>query len=178
MSVRIIYFVHGTTTDNERGLSTGWNPGELSELGMRQAKQLGALVADKTFDAFFCSDLKRAVDSAQLGFASKYTITLDKRLRESNYGDLNGTPEKHVHYNEHIETPFPNGESMHDVEKRMRAFLDDLKKNYAGRRVAILAHKAPQLALEVITNNKTWKQALSEDWRNTKSWQPGWKYQI
>ena len=29
MTVLIAYFVHGTTTDNEKGISTGWNPGEL-----------------------------------------------------------------------------------------------------------------------------------------------------
>ena len=31
MSVKIIYFVHGTTTDNIEHKSTGWLPGELSE---------------------------------------------------------------------------------------------------------------------------------------------------
>ncbi len=37
---------------------------------------------------FFCSDLKRAVDSAKLGFADKYKIIQDKRLRECDYGDF------------------------------------------------------------------------------------------
>jgi len=41
-----------------------------------------------------------------------------------------------------------------------------------------VAHQAPQLALEVILKNKTWERAIAEDWRNTKSWQPGWKYEI
>lgn len=27
MSVKITYFVHGTTTDNENGIATGWAPG-------------------------------------------------------------------------------------------------------------------------------------------------------
>ena len=43
MSVKITYFVHGTTTDNEQDLATGWAPGELSELGKEQAKDLGEL---------------------------------------------------------------------------------------------------------------------------------------
>jgi len=42
--------------------------------------------------------------------------------------------------------------------------------------VAIVAHKAPQLALDVLLKNKTWQQAFAEDWRKTKSWQPGWDY--
>ena len=38
MSVNITYFVHGTTTDNEKGLATGWEQGELSALGVDNLK--------------------------------------------------------------------------------------------------------------------------------------------
>ena len=40
MPVQITYFVHSTTTDNELDLATGWLPGELSQRGKEQAKQL------------------------------------------------------------------------------------------------------------------------------------------
>ena len=53
MAVKITYFVHGTTTDNEQDLATGWSPGELSELGIKQAKELGKLVSEKNFDVVF-----------------------------------------------------------------------------------------------------------------------------
>ena len=71
MAVKITYFIHGITTDNEKDLTTGWLPGELSELGIKQAKELGNLVSNKHFDVVFCSDLKRAVDSAKLAFGDK-----------------------------------------------------------------------------------------------------------
>jgi broad specificity phosphatase PhoE len=177
MPTKITYFVHGTTTDNTKGLCTGWLPGELSELGIKQARELGKLVNEK-FDVFFCSDLKRAVESAQIGFGDKYKIISDKRLRECNYGDLNGTAEENVDYKKYIDTPFPNGESLKDVEERIKDFLNFLEKSYNNKHIAVLAHKAPQLALEVILNNKTWEEAITEDWRNTKSWQPGWEYEI
>jgi len=177
MSIKITYFVHGTTTDNEKGLSTGWLPGELSKLGIKQAKELGKLVSKK-FDAFFSSDLKRAADSAQLGFGNKYKIIKDKRLRECNYGDFTGEAEKKVDYKKYIDTPFPNGESLKDVEERIKDFLNFLKKDYNNKHIATLAHKAPQLALEVLVRGKTWEEAIKEDWRNTKSWQPGWEYTI
>jgi len=51
-----------------------------------------------------------------------------------------------------------------------------LKNNYDGQSVAIVAHKAPQLALEVLLNGKTWEQAFADDWRKKKAWQPGWNY--
>jgi len=36
MSIKITYFVHGTTTDNEKEISSGWSDVELSELGIKQ----------------------------------------------------------------------------------------------------------------------------------------------
>ena len=178
MNVKITYFVHGTTTDNENKISTGWAQGELSELGITQAKELGKLVENEKFDLIFCSDLKRAVDSAELGFGDKYKIIQDKRLRECNYGDLNETPEHNVIYENHIDEPFPNGENLKDVKKRLADFLEFLKTNYNEKHIAIVAHKAPQLALEVLLNNKTWTEAIETDWRKTKAWQPGWGYNL
>ena len=40
MSVKITYFVHGTTYDNLEHKATGWLPGELSPKGIEQAKAL------------------------------------------------------------------------------------------------------------------------------------------
>lgn len=176
--IKITYFVHGTTIDNEKNLCTGWAGGELSTLGIEQAKELGEIVKKQKFDALFSSNLKRAVDSANLSFANQYEIIQDQRLRECNYGDFNQADEKNVNYKEHITLPFPNGESLKDVEKRIKEFLNFLKKNYNNKHIAIIAHKAPQLALEVLLNNKTWEEAIDEDWRHTKSWQPGWEYII
>lgn len=177
--VNITYFVHGTTTDNENGLATGWLPGELSESGKQQTSKLGEQVVDMTFDIVFCSDLKRAIESANLVFGDKYKIIQDDRLREANYGDWNGKP--HTFKDsmaDFVTTPFPNGESYTDTEIRMRDFCSYLKQNYDGKHIAIVAHQAPQLALDVILNGKTWQQAIDDDWRKTKSWQPGWHYQV
>lgn len=175
MVVNITYFVHGTTTDNENNISTGWNPGKLSELGIKQSQELGEIIKNKKFDVIFCSNLKRAIDSANLVFPGQEMIR-DKRLSECNYGDLNGADENQVIYEDHINKPFPNGESMLDVENRIKNFLDFLRQNYDGQQIATLSHKAPQLALEVLLNNKTWAEAISIDWRKEKAWQPGWKY--
>ena len=178
--VTITYFVHGTTTDNEQKLATGWLPGELTAIGRERAKKLGEQVADKQFDVVFCSDLQRAIDSAQLGFGDKYQIIQDDRLRECNYGDLDGGPKavKDNMMNDCIDEPFPNGESYRDVEARLESFCNFLKENYDGKHVVIIAHEAPQLALEVLLKNKSWDEAIAENWRKTGAWQPGWEYTI
>ncbi len=178
--VTITYFVHGTTFDNENKMAAGWQPGELSALGLRQAHELQQLMANRTFDAVISSDLKRAVDTATIVFGNKHTIMQDKRLRECNYGDWTGKPDslfKH-RLSDFITAAFPAGESMKDVEKRLRSLCEDLKKNYDGKHVALVAHQSPQLALEVITREKTWEQAIATDWRRTMAYQPGWTYTI
>lgn len=178
MSVKIIYFVHGTTTDNIEHKSTGWMHGELSEKGIEQIIKLKEQINLNEIDLVISSDLKRAIDSAEYIFKDIKEIVHDKRIRECNYGDLNGQDSSLVKYEEHIDSKFTNGESLKDVEERLRSFCNYLLENYDGKTIALVAHKAPQLALEVITKNISWEEAIDNDWRKTKSWQPGWVYKI
>ena len=129
MSVKITYFVHGTTTDNIEHKATGWLPGELSPKGILQSTELKNLINIDDFDIVFCSDLKRAVDSAKNIFENSKKIIQDQRLRECNYGELNGKDSSLVKYENHITEKFPNGENMLDIEKRIKEFCDYLLKN-------------------------------------------------
>lgn len=178
-STKIIYFVHGTTTDNASKLCSGWKEAMLNQLGKEQAKNLGNVIREKgiKFDILITSDLQRAIDSSNIAFP-EYNKMVDNRLRECNYGDLDGKHKSLVVYEEHIDSPFPNGESLKDVENRIGEFIDFLKENYSGKTVGIVAHRAPQLALEVITKNITWEEAIKNDWRKKGDWQPGWEYII
>lgn len=179
MSTKILYFVHGTTTDNAAKLCSGWKEAKLNDLGKEQALNLGNVSKERgdKFDVVITSDLQRAIDSSNIAFPN-YEKIRDARLRECNYGDLDGEHKSLVVYEEHIEEAFPNGESLKDVEKRMREFVSWLKENYEGKTVAIVAHRAPQLALEVISKGITWEEANKNDWRKTGDWQPGWEYEV
>ena len=176
MAIEIIYFVHGTTYDNAESRCSGWKQVELNELGKEQAINLRKNTNYK-FDVLFTSDLNRAINSAKLAWPEINSIK-DTRLRECNYGKYDGEDKKFVIYEEHIDNPFPEGESLKDVEKRMRDFINFLKEKYDNKTVGIVAHRAPQLALEVITKNFSWEEAIEKDWRKTKDWKPGWKYII
>lgn len=180
MAVKITYFVHGTTTDNENKISSGWSDVGLSDLGTKQVIDLRDKIEGIKFDAVFCSDLKRAIDSASFVFKGLAPIIQDERLRECNYGEYNGKPSEIVEpmSEKMIIERFPRGESYEDVKKRISDFLDYLKENYEGKRVAIVGHKAPQLVLDVLLRGKNWEEAFEEDWRKTKSWKPGWEYEL
>lgn len=175
MKVKITYFVHGTTSDNLNSRASGWSDVGLSELGIKQSYELKKLLNGKKFDAVYSSDLRRAVQTAEIVFGR---FTKDKRLREINFGDLTGSDFKKIEERMYkfISKQFPNGECYRDVEKRVRDFLNEVVKLYNGGHIAIVAHQAPQLALEVITKGKTWEEAIKEDWRRKGEWKPGWEY--
>lgn len=178
MAVQITYFVHGTTTDNEQEISSGWSDVALAEKGRQQSRKLKELVADQKFAVVFCSDLQRAVESAQITFARLVPVVIDMRLRECNYGKYNGQSSSIVEplQEQCIERKFPEGESYEDVKQRIKDFLVSLKTEYDGKHIAIVAHKAPQLALDVLLRGLSWEEAFAQDWRKRKAWQPGWQY--
>lgn len=178
MAIKITYFVHGTTEDNENHISSGWKDVELSDLGIEQSKELGQTTKDIKFDAIFTSDLKRAVDSANIAWGNNANVFKDSRLRECNYGDYNGKPSSEVEplQEKSITSPMPNGESYEQVKERISSFLNYLKDNYQDSHIAIVGHKAPQLALDVLLKQKTWEDAFKTDWRKVGAWQPGWEY--
>jgi broad specificity phosphatase PhoE len=179
MVVTITYFVHGSTYDNDSGRSSGHSDVELSVLGVQQSIQLRQAIKDKKYDAVFSSDLVRAVKTAEIAFGGRgIPIKSDKRIRECNYGDFNNKESAIVEpiQKKSVTNPFPNGESYEMVQKRIHEFLDYLLENFDGKHIAIVAHKAPQLAIEVITQGKTWEEAFRDDWRPKGAWKPGWDY--
>ena len=177
MKTKLIYFVHGTTYDNASKKCSGWKQVELNELGKEQAKNLGKVNSHIKFDVIFTSDLIRAIDSANIAFPNVKKI-VDSRLRECNYGNLDGKDKHLIVYEEHINEPFPNGESLKNVEERISSFVEEIKEKYKWKTIGIVAHRAPQLAFEVITKNISWEEANKNDWRKTGNWQPGWEYNI
>lgn len=178
MTIKIIYFPHGTTSDNSNQISSGWFDVKLSEMGIKESIKLKDHVKDEAFNVVFCSDLKRSTDSAKLTFEGVVPIVLDERLRECNYGKFNGQSSCIVGPMKlnAVREKFPDGESYEDVKARMDDFLKFLKQHYDGKSVAIVAHQATQLSLDVLLKGKTWEEAFAEDWRETKMWKPGWQY--
>ena len=113
---------------------------------------------------------------AEIGFGNKFPIIRDARLNECNYGDMTQHPSSEVDPEKpkRIKVPFPNGESYEQTTERMRSFLQDLIKNYNGKRVMIIGHRATQYGLECLINKIPLEQVISAPWK----WQPGWEYKL
>ena len=69
LMIELVYETHSTSTHNEAGIATGWLDGELSEVGRRQAEELGARRRDDGLAVVYTSDLNRAIQTADIAFA-------------------------------------------------------------------------------------------------------------
>ncbi len=175
--VEIVFETHSTTTDNERWVASGWLDGQLSPLGRRQAKELGERHEEEEIVAVFCSDLARAVETAQIAFGGRgLPIFKDWRLRECNYGMLNGTAvaRLEVERTKHVLDPYSGGESYVDVVARARSFLQDLAARYAERRVCVIGHSATKWAFDHVLEGTPLDELVEGSFR----WQPGWLYSL
>ncbi|MFD8572685.1 histidine phosphatase family protein [Streptomyces sp. NPDC059639] len=176
-SLQLVYETHATTTDNEAGIATGWLPGTLSATGRRQARELGDRRRNDGIAAVFTSDLHRAMDTARIAFTgTTLPIHHDPRLRECNYGRLNGCPQRALATLRvrHIDEPFPGGQSYREVLAATEDFLTDLANQWSGNRILLIAHSANRWALDCLLAG-----ARLEDLVQAPAyWQPGWEYTL
>jgi len=177
MVMRIVFETHATTTDNEAGIATGWLPGELSARGRGQAAELGERRRRDGVSAVYVSDLRRALETAHIAFAgSDLPIVTDARLRECNYGRLNGMPKADLDRERirHVEQPWPDGESYVDVVERTRELIAELLAGRDGSPVLLVGHSANKWALDHLLLGRD----LAELVNGGFAWQPGWEYVV
>jgi alpha-ribazole phosphatase/probable phosphoglycerate mutase len=177
LAVEVVYETHSTSVDNERGIATGRLDGELSPRGRDQAVELGRRRRDDGISAVYASDLGRAVETAEIAFAGTgILVQHDPRLRECDYGELNGAPVAEVAAvrGRHVDEPFPRGESYRQVVERTRAFLADVVARHDGERIVVIAHSANRWALDHLVNGVSLEQLVDAPF----AWRPGWTYLV
>ncbi len=175
MPVELVYETHSISVDNERGIATGWLDGELSERGKELARALGVRRRGEA-DVVYSSDLGRAVETARIAFGETVSIRLDERLRECDYGELNGHPVAEIDAERlhRIATPFPGGQSYLDVVEQTRTFLDDLRRRHDGQRVIAISHSANRWALQHLLEGTRLEDLVGAPF----AWQEGWSFTL
>ncbi|MDM0035684.1 histidine phosphatase family protein [Variovorax sp. J22P271] len=134
----------------------------LSELGVQQSMALGdwfaKLPAHEQPEVILCSPYERARQTAELVAdrarmsSPAARLRLDERLREKEFGILDrltkfGIQQKHPELNEqrlHVGKFYfrpPGGESWCDVILRLRSLIEMITREYAQRRVLVVAHQ-------------------------------------
>jgi broad specificity phosphatase PhoE len=177
VAVRLTYETHATTEDNEQGVATGWLPGRLSERGRREAALMGERRRPQGYAAVLVSDLARAVETVAIAFAgSDVPIRQDSRLRECDYGELNGCRVSELERARlrHLDEPFPGGQSYAQVVDQTRDLLDEIRAELDGGRVLLVAHSANRWALQHLLDGTPLADAVTAPF----DWQPGWEWTL
>ncbi|MDE6647177.1 MAG: histidine phosphatase family protein [Prevotella sp.] len=134
----IIFLVrHGETVDNARQIMQGQTQGCLNEKGREQARLVAKRLAGESLDAVVASDLRRAIQTAELLAEPHHLpVVTTPLLRERDWGGFTG---RYI--------PDLKGEVWpDDVESeealllRARAFLLYITATYPGGRVVAVGH--------------------------------------
>ncbi|MGA5300560.1 histidine phosphatase family protein [Nucisporomicrobium flavum] len=149
---------------------------ELTDLGVTQAEAVGrwlaALPADRVPEVVVTSPYRRARETwriaAQASGLDLPEPATDDRLVDRLMGDLEMMtreaisrryPDEQSRVDEAGEYHYrpPNGESFGDIAERLTAFLADLNRDHAGRRVVVVAHDAVVLMMRYVIEGLDWE---------------------
>ena len=157
-SRNLILVRHGQSEWNSKNLFTGWKDPGLTELGVKEAKDAGKLIADKgiLFDLMYTSMLTRAQKTGDLILREmrhpEITIIKNEALNERNYGSLAGLNkddarkkwgDDQVHiWRRSFDIPPPDGESLKDTAERVLPYFKSeiMPKVIEGSSILIAAH--------------------------------------
>ena len=146
---------HGQTPWNARKCLQGRSDVDLNENGIYLAELTGKALRDVTCDMAFTSPLIRAKHTAQCILAGREVpIIEDERLIEISFGIYEGccyaeenrqVPQQWIENFFHAPQDYvaaPGGESLDDVEKRTRDFMEDIcsRKELQDKTILVSTH--------------------------------------
>jgi broad specificity phosphatase PhoE len=144
---------HGQTDWNVEGRWQGQTPlaPPLNATGLAQARALAEELSRASFDALYGSDLLRARQTAEIIAARlELPVLFDPRLREVNLGTWEGLLGEEVARDFPLELAErranpahqrpPDGETVAEVAKRMRAALGDIASARPVGNVIVVTH--------------------------------------
>jgi broad specificity phosphatase PhoE len=166
---------HGETLENRNRIIQGHLPGQLTELGKRQVRDLSLkLLGYGRFDQIISSDLERAKETADLISREMppCKILHEKKLRERYYGDLEG---KHVSRLKRLLVEnkedirglrIPDGEKYEDFELRIMNFYGRLIECNSDQKILLVTHSGVmRVILEKILARTWWEIGNCEGFR-------------
>jgi probable phosphoglycerate mutase len=130
--------------------------GSLTTLGREQAHELGARLRTEKVAAVMCSELSRAVQTAEIAAAVLgLPVRVRERLHEYPPGDMLGHEADRVFMSSmarswlmgELAVGLPGGETGRQTADRVLGVLDEIADEFRGETVLVVSHGGVILAL-------------------------------
>ncbi len=150
---KTLYLIrHAQTDHNLNGIAQGHIDLPLNPTGLNQANALVHHFDSIKFDAIFSSDQARSIQTAQpIAQSKNLTLIKSNLIKERDLGIIQGQKWQHLqenslhllrnlnnihlpHWNEH------HGETLHQLDSRVKDFFKYLQTNHKGQQLAIVLH--------------------------------------
>jgi alpha-ribazole phosphatase len=151
--VRILLVRHGITKFHAGDRFWGRTDIALNNAGIKQAGQLRNRLSQEKLSAIYSSPLSRARSTAEIIAAGhKAEVIPCDDLCECNFGYIEGLTFEEIkklhpalaeELNQRKTIAFPGGETLGQLNERVRTFLKRLKKHKPGDTVLVVAHGGP-----------------------------------
>ncbi len=141
---------HGQAEHNLKNLTNGKIENDIYNLtnqGKKDAVKLAKNLKKEKVDLIICSDFLRTKQTAEiLNKNWNAKIILEPRLRDIKAGIFEEqNVEKSLKFrrqsNNFYSAKHPEGESMADVEKRTKEFLNEIKRRFPNKTILIVSHE-------------------------------------
>ena len=142
---------HGETDWNLEGRFQGQADPPLNASGLAQARQLAGLLEDAHIQVIYCSDLQRALRTAQIiGEKLGLLPRVDRRLREIRLGEWEGMQSEQIKSQypdvwqqrqlDPVHVPPPGGENLLELSERIWAAADQIAHHHPDGTVLLVSH--------------------------------------
>lgn len=148
---KLLLVRHGQTVGNVNQILQGQDPGELNDEGRRQAAEVRDRLLHEPIDAFYASDLTRAVETCTIIAAPHgKEVHTTPLLRERDWGDFTG-----MFIPDLKDKVWPdNVETIGQMKERARQFMDLLRQNHPGQTILAVGHGIINKALQSVYHDR------------------------
>lgn len=161
---------HGRVPSNDSGIIVGRDDEELTEVGLKQARIVRDKLKNINFSAIYSSDVKRAIQTANIVNSNNLKIITDNRLAEREPGGAYGKKRKEIDKEEWnsliLDKTSDGAETLKAGLIRTESILTEIHKLYEKERVLIVTHNFICKCIWMLENNITDKEEINAFFQN------------
>ena len=157
---------HGTVPSNNANRIAGNNKEELTEVGIHESEEARNILKNIHFDVIFCSHVLRTIQTAEIINVHDVKIVFDEGVAEREVGSMKGKSRNEINWETWNSLEFdvtPEGaETLGAVLKRVKVFLDKIRKDYQGKNVLVVTHSLVCKCIWILENGVTDKEMMDQ----------------